>query len=175
MLFARVWGDSFNKRVSKMRKQNLIQAYQQAPWRAQLQYIGIFLSGLVIIALVAGVYLYISAQTASAGARIQILDENKIDLRRRIADMEAQLASLQASDVMAQRAAALGYEPIDPQNVMYMDMPGYPGRQSIHLAPEKPQESSSFVMIKSSYTESLWEWFYAGLMDINEHPIGGIR
>jgi predicted nucleic acid-binding Zn ribbon protein len=40
-----------------MKTKNIIQAYRQAPWRMQLQWIGIFLLILVSISAIAGVYL----------------------------------------------------------------------------------------------------------------------
>jgi hypothetical protein len=49
--------------------QNVTQAYQQTPWRLQLQRFGLFLLGLVIIGLVAGLYLYITAETVSSWYR----------------------------------------------------------------------------------------------------------
>jgi len=56
--------------------QNLIQAYRQAPWRTQLQWIGFFLLGLVIIVTVAGLYLSITAQSTTAGVEIKPKDED---------------------------------------------------------------------------------------------------
>jgi hypothetical protein len=51
--------------------QNMTQAYQQTPWRIQLQRFGLFLLGLVVIGLVAGLYLFITAESVSAGVEIQ--------------------------------------------------------------------------------------------------------
>jgi len=59
-------------------KNRLLHAYKQAPWRIQLQWIGIFLLGLVLMASITGVYLNISAQAATAGRMIQFI-ENDID------------------------------------------------------------------------------------------------
>jgi cell division protein FtsB len=158
-----------------MTTKNLIQAYQQAPWRAQLQYIGLFLLGLVVVALVGGVYLYISAETVSAGVSIQDLEVEKADMRREIADLESQIANLQASALMEKRAKDLGYQRIDPAKVVYMSIPGYAGRQSVHLAPKKIDEPVAMVVIKDSYTQSLWEWFNASLMDMSDRPMGNSK
>lgn len=158
-----------------MTTKNLIQAYQQAPWRAQLQYIGLFLLGLVVVALVGGVYLYISAETVSAGVSIQDLEVEKADMRREIADLESQIANLQASALMEKRAKDLGYQRTDPAKVVYMSIPGYAGRQSVHLAPKKIDEPVAMVVIKDSYTQSLWEWFNASLMDMSDRPMGNSK
>jgi hypothetical protein len=155
-----------------MKTKNLIQAYQQAPWRSQLQYIGLFLLGLVVVALVAGVYLYISAETVSAGVSIQDLEVAKADMRREIANLDSQLANLQSSSVMEKRAKDLGYERIDLAKVVYLKVPGYTGRQTAKLAPAKIDEPTPQIVIKDSYTESLWEWFNASLMDMGDRPVG---
>ncbi len=47
----------------------LTQAYSQAPWRKQLQLIGIFLVVLVFFALVAGIYLSVTARGDHRRAR----------------------------------------------------------------------------------------------------------
>jgi len=57
-------------------KNRLLQAYKQAPWRVQLQWIGLFLLGLVLVAGITGLYLNISAQAATAGRKIQSLSRS---------------------------------------------------------------------------------------------------
>ena len=54
-------------------KNRLLQAYKQAPWRIQIQWIGLFLLGLVLVASIIGLYLSISAQAAASGRSIQFL------------------------------------------------------------------------------------------------------
>jgi hypothetical protein len=48
------------------RVQSLTQAYSQAPWRKQMQIIGLFLLVLVLTALV-GIYLSVTARAAAVG------------------------------------------------------------------------------------------------------------
>lgn len=54
------------------------QAFQQAPWRIQLQIIGKILVGVVLAALVAGVYLNVSARTAAAAIETETLGIKEI-------------------------------------------------------------------------------------------------
>ena len=54
-----------------MANENIVQAYRQSPWRIQLQVVGLFLLLLVMIALVAGIYLNVTARAATIGRRIQ--------------------------------------------------------------------------------------------------------
>ncbi|HOT53519.1 MAG TPA: hypothetical protein PLH68_05845, partial [Anaerolineaceae bacterium] len=57
-----------------MKTKNIFQAYKQAPWRLQLQWIGLFLLVLVGVAAIAGVYLSLSGKAAVTGRRIQNLE-----------------------------------------------------------------------------------------------------
>ncbi len=89
-------------------KNRFIQAYQQAPWRTQLQWIGFFLLGLVIIVTVAGLYLSITAQSTTAGVEIKELELEKETLDRQIADLKTQLAIITSAKVMKDRAERSG-------------------------------------------------------------------
>lgn len=131
--------------------QKITQAYSQAPWRKQLQWIIGFLSVLVFVWLIAGLYLDVTARAATIGREIQEMqvgeietansahDPNKLvsieDLRQRNADLQAQLAYLLSEDTMRERAKGLGYESIEPGAALYVEVPGYIPPQSATLAP----------------------------------------
>ncbi|MDR3575927.1 MAG: hypothetical protein P4L50_18850 [Anaerolineaceae bacterium] len=155
--------------------QHVIQAYQQAPWRSQVQAIGLFLLALVVAALVAGLYLSISAQTSAEGIAIMNLENQKEDLQRQIADLKTQVGMLTSASVMQQRAQALGYQVTDSSNSTYMDVANYPGRQAAELAPTDPPQVQTQSLIKSDYTESLWGWLFQGALQINNSVGGGLE
>lgn len=140
------------------------QAYQQAPWRLQLQRIGGFLAALVAVVLIAGVYLFISAQTATAGLEIQSLERQRESLNRMIADRRASLAEITSAGVMTRRAMELGFEYPDMDAAIYMVIPGYEGRQPVMIAPPPSSNSLPSPIIKQSYRQSLWEWFFQGVL-----------
>ena len=75
---------------------NLVRKYRQAPWRVQLQWIGLFSLGLVLVASVAAVYLSISTRTAVFGREIQQMDSDMEEVERNIANLNNQLAMLTA-------------------------------------------------------------------------------
>lgn len=143
------------------------QAYQQAPWRLQTQRIGVFLAGLVGVVLIAGVYLFISAQAATAGLEIQSLERERETLDRTIADRRATLAEIDSASSMSQRAAAMGFVQPDMNSAIYMVIPGYEGRQSVMIAPPPSSETLPTPIIKQSYRQSLWEWFFQGILPGN--------
>ena len=84
--------------------QKFTQAYSLTPWRKQIQGIGLFLAILVVGALVAGVYLNVTARAATVGRQIQRHRNRIEELEQDIADKESKLASLTSSVVMERRA-----------------------------------------------------------------------
>ena len=49
----------------------IIHAYKQAPWRVQRQWVGAFLLALIGVAMIAALYLDVTARAAVAGREIQ--------------------------------------------------------------------------------------------------------
>ena len=144
-------------------KINFSQAFKQAPWRTQLQSVGLFLLALVIVLLVASVYLTISGQAASAGLTAYNLNSQRRTLERTIADNKAQLALLTSASVMEERAVAMGFEAANPDQVVYIVVPGYTGRQTAILAPPPGITEAQGPVIKSIYRQSLWDWLFQGI------------
>ena len=140
----------------------IIQAYRQAPWRTQLQWIVYFLLLLVAAAAVAGIYLSISAASAQAGRDIQSMQMDSGDIQNQIADLNTQLATLTSAAQMQKRAKDMGFVPVDPSSETFLMIPGYSGRQPAVLAPPPSPAQGNATLIKPSYTQSLWEWIFQG-------------
>lgn len=140
------------------RMQRLTQAYSQAPWRLQVQVVGLFLLVLVFVGLVAGVYLNVTARTATTGREIQYL-QNKITKAERVnTGLKSKLAFLTSSGQMEQRAIQMGFKPVEMAEPVYLKVPGYGGRQTASLAPDLGPTELPPPSIPSVYTESLFEW-----------------
>jgi cell division protein FtsL len=137
---------------------NFAQNYSRAPWRKQLQYAGLFSLALVVVALVAGVYLSVSARAAMVGRDIQFMQKDIEKLDREIEDRQAQLAILMSSDGMENRARNLGFEKVNPEEVIYMSIEGYAGKQPIRLAPYSTRTAPGAPGIPPEYTESIFDW-----------------
>ncbi len=138
--------------------QRITQAYSQAPWRKQLQLIGLFLLGLIVVALVAGIYLSVTARAATIGRNIQALRFQIEELERENADLESQLALLTSNSEMQKRAQELGFYPVDVEDILFVVIPGYVERQPMSLdtplSPALPQAKS----LSPDYTQSLFDW-----------------
>jgi hypothetical protein len=150
----------------------MTQAYQQTPWRLQLQRFGLFLLGLVVIGLVAGLYLYITAETVSAGVEIRSLEWEKESIQRRISNVRSEIGFLSSAIEMEKRAFELGFRPNNPDQITYMVVPGYPGRQAAMMAPPPRPAAVQQVVIKPAYTQSLWEWFFQEMVAMSEEAKG---
>jgi hypothetical protein len=137
---------------------HFVHAYRLAPWRLQRQWIVYFLLAVVSLAMVAAIYLDVTAQAAIAGREIQDLTYQMTVTQQTSADLQTQLASLTSASVMEQRAADLGYRPVEAAEMEYLVVPGYTATQPDILA-TIPQPSLSAPSIPPEYTQSLLDWF----------------
>ena len=137
---------------------NLIQAYYQAPWRFQLQLIGLFSLVLVMVALVAGIYLSVTARAATTGREIQEMQADILVIERINADLETQLAQLTSSRTMDRRARDLGFRPITPGEVLYLEISGFVGPQEAVLAPPPGPVAPTTFNLPPEFTQTLFGW-----------------
>lgn len=140
-------------------KNRMIQAYKQAPWRIQLQWIGLFLLAIILVALIMGIYLSVSAQAAASGRNIQAYERRIANINNEIAILTTELARVKSASNMRDRAEQLGFIAIDPQEAMYLEIPGYDPKAELVLAPPRVSMMSEPPILRSSYRISLWDWF----------------
>ena len=141
------------------RGQRLIQAYRQAPWRRQVQWIGLFLAAVIFVAVIAGVYLSVTARAAAYGRNIQDARADMEIVQKEIENLETDLARLTSVEVMEARALELGYHPVQKNQMIHLTVAGYGGRpladQSV--VSEKPTQVEA--SLPPEFTLSLIEWF----------------
>ena len=154
--------------------QHLKQAYQQAPWRIQVQRLRTFLLLILVFTLVTGMYLYISAQAAVAGLNIQQGEDRRDVLMRDIASLNIELGKLNSVANMEERAIKAGYKPVPPDKGMYVMVPGYSGRPQVNLAPPPGPDSLPEATLKPEYTQSLWELLFQTVNGLHFNP-GGLQ
>jgi cell division protein FtsL len=157
------------------RVQNLAQAYHQAPWRRQLQFIGLFLLVLVFMALVAGVYLNVTARAAALGREIQEMQYEIEAARQENANLLARLAQMTSSREMERRAYELGFRPIEMEEAIFLPVPGYQARSLVVLAPAPAVFESYQSTLPPEYTESLFSWlerqmFWSSFLGLEAQP-----
>jgi cell division protein FtsL len=140
-----------------MQATQIIHAYKQAPWRVQRQWIGAFLLAVIGLAMVAALYLDVTARAAVAGREIQELRVEITAIQRSNADLETELGSLTSTAVMQRRALDLGYRPVKPGELDYVFVSGFvPPEPAILLAAEDTILHE--YVLPMEYTQSLLEW-----------------
>jgi hypothetical protein len=137
---------------------HLVHAYKMAPWRVQRQWIGGILLAVVMFAMIAALYLDVTARAAIAGRQIQDLTAAMRATQQTNADLQTHLAALTAVSVMEQRARDLGFRPVSPTEIEYVVVPGYAPPQPAILAGNS-RPGLSAPLIPPEYTQSLLDWF----------------
>lgn len=149
------------------KSKEFIQAYKEAPWRRQMQMIGVVSSGVVALALVAAIYLNITARSATAGRLVQQLQSDRADLEQQIEDLQTQLAFILSVEQMQKRASDLGFEPVSPSAITYLRVAEYQARPTgAELAPRAGSEFGAVAPLPAEYTDSLFDWLAALLADL---------
>lgn len=138
--------------------QHFFHAYALAPWRAQRQWIGAFLLGVIGLAMTAALYLDVTSQAAISGRQIQIMNASIIETELANADMQSQVAESTSTRAMEERAAALGYERVEQSTLEYLPVQGYVAPEPVILATAGALRPSAASM-PPEYTESLLAWF----------------
>jgi hypothetical protein len=153
----------------------LTHAYSQAPWRKQMYMIGVILLVLVCAAIVAGIYLNVTARAAAVGREIQEMQVRVYgyhyltgdtsntyvpieELEQKIANLNGQLANLTSYAVMQERVKDLKLTSIPAGQIAYLEVPGYMERQATSLAPPPVPVVVNASVIDPQFKESLFEW-----------------
>ena len=135
----------------------IIHAHKQAPWRIQRQWVGAFLLFVVGAAMVAALYLDVTARTAVAGREIQEFRSQIATVQRENADLETRLADLTSSTAMQRRALELGYRPVLPGELDYVAVPGFEAPEPAILLAAK-DATMGMQSRPAEYSQSLIEW-----------------
>lgn len=139
-------------------------AYRLAPWRKQMKRILTILLFTFAVAGVMMVYLSISEKMTDIKLRIQLLQEERSDFSRQIADLTTDEGILTAYREMQKRAELAGFTDIDftdEDEFAYVIVDGYTGTGINSEAHEQDTPRTEYVsLVKPEYTESLQEWLY---------------
>jgi hypothetical protein len=125
-----------------------------------MQFLGLFLVILVLLAIVAGVYLSVSARSAAIGRHIQEM-QNSIRLHEQGNEtLKSKLAELSSSRKLEERSNDIGFVPAQVEEAIYVLVPGYSGRPPITLAPQAEEAVIRAPVLPDEYTESLFDWIF---------------
>ena len=149
----------------------IVQKVHQAPWRVQRQWVVVFMLGLVIIAMVAGVYLNVTVRATLAGREVQMLlnpslinsnpdsQPNSIATNQRInSELEMQLADLTSVQSMRKRAETMGFQTASPDSMLFVAVSGYTEPTSVDLSTPGSSQTAAPIILPE-YTESWFDYF----------------
>jgi hypothetical protein len=118
-----------------------------------------FLLILVMIAIIAGIYLNVTARAATIGRRIQGM-QAEIQINDRLnADLQTRLALMTTASSMETRAKELGFRQASASEITYIVVPEYTGRAPVILAPPPGPVAASTHILPPEFTQSLIDWF----------------
>jgi hypothetical protein len=144
------------------------QAYKQAPWRREKRLSGAILMFVLLGAAVSMLYLFVINQKAAAGIQIQMLESQRRVAIRNIADLRNDLATITSASNMRARAAEMGFVPMNPEEALYIVIPGYHGRQALIPIEIQPQAPAPRPSNLDSYHTSLWDWIQNWINNLPE-------
>ncbi len=151
------------------RNKNIFQAYKQTPWRKQFQVIGLVSASVVFVAIVAGVFLNVTARAATYGREVQAIQRDAREIEREIEDLQSNLAILTSARDMKKRAEDKGFISVNPVTAVYLKIPTYPGEQPVELAPDLgPLKPPIVPQLPPRYTQSLFDWIREAMYKIGQ-------
>ena len=149
-------------RVREVYQEQVDRAFKQAPWRKQTQSAATLAVVLFVMAIIGGFYLAVSAQAATAGRDLQNLEYQKSELILANDELRANLASLRSVSRLAERAAALGYQPADPAEIEYIVVNNYPAPAAVAIEPAVTPAPSTPVTLEQWLAQTLDALLKAG-------------
>jgi hypothetical protein len=126
-------------RVRAAYQEQISRAFKQAPWRRQTQSIAVLAVVLLLMAILGGFYLTVAARAGTAGRDLQGGEQRKAELIRSNDELRAALAELRSVKRLAERARALGYEPVAPEAIDYLAVKNYPPAAPVAAPPALPE------------------------------------
>ncbi|MDT8304587.1 MAG: hypothetical protein RRC07_01520 [Anaerolineae bacterium] len=112
---------------------------------------------LILAALVGTIYVNQASRIASSGRRVQMLQDELDELKRRNAIVERQIAETQSLDRLEEKALQLGFTRANPESIEYLVVPGYP-REAEPVAEPTPQPAPTVTPVET-IGEALWVLF----------------
>lgn len=98
-----------------------LQTQEQALWRSVIQSTGSTLLWVLILLVLGGLYLSVSAKAASAGRLVISLGEKVDTVRQTHSEVTARHAEATSPQRMSELASSLGYRPADLDEIRFLE------------------------------------------------------
>ncbi len=134
----------------------LVTAERDRSVRVQQQWVVSLVVIIAMLALLAGLYLNITASASIAGRQIQSLEAEITAHEQVNADLETRIATLMANAILEERAIAMGFMPVERKSLQYMVVPGYFPPQAVNMISAKNPDA--VISSSPEFNETLLEW-----------------
>lgn len=150
--------DSNNADAGNNVKKHRKQAFKLTPWRSQLRVTSRTVLTAIVLLIVGGLYLAVNARVARSGRSVLIMQSERAELQRQIAELTATLAELTTPERMLERALALGFRPAELGEIEYVVVADYIPPDPF-IAPKPPNSTTERDGgLSPAYTETLGDW-----------------
>jgi len=150
-------------RMRETYEEQILRAFKQAPWRKQTQSVAVLAVILFVMAMLGGLYLAVASRAATAGRDLQALELRQDVLIRSNDELRAQLAELRSVNRLAERARALGYTSVPPDEVEYLVVKNYPS----------PVAATPPLPVQAARPATLADWLAETLSALLSYSGGG--
>lgn len=141
----------------------LAQAYALTPWRKQISTGMLILVALLTVILAASLYLDVTARTLALGRAIIMMENEITEVEMLNAHLRTQLGILTSSAMMEKRAIEMGFRRIEPEEEVYLIVPGYVPLDQTMLASSSKKVQSVAYSLPPIYRQSLIDWLKSKL------------
>ncbi len=140
-----------------------VRAYREAPWRMQTRALAIGLVAVLGTAATLSLFIFTGAQAAEAGLQVQRLIGERDTLLRRIEAQQVNLAQLNSVTWYFDKARELGFEPVDPREMTFVQVPASIEATPSYLGPSRILYVDEGISLAPAYRETLLEWVVRAL------------
>lgn len=127
---------------------------------------------LVLVAILGTVYLSQASRIAVTGRRVQIRQNDLIDLKRENADIELKIAEAQSLERLQAKAEAMGFVLARPENLEYLVIPDYPAETAVSPIADATPEAETAGPPPATMEEALFLAFKASVSNLIEGKAG---
>lgn len=141
------------------RAQRFFQAYATTPWRRQVQVIGLFSAFVIVVALVASAYLWVTSLASTYGRQVQEIQATARVVEDNVEDLNVRLGELTTTERMQQLAEDRGFQQLSTSSLEYLVVPGFPEEQPLVVSQgDDSLPVASGPELPAEYTQSLIDW-----------------
>jgi hypothetical protein len=135
-----------------------LQADPQTLWRGVIQSTGSTLLWVLILLVLGGLYLSVSAKAASAGRLVITLSDELEEVRQTYSEVVARHALATSPQRMRELASSLGYRPAEIDEVRFLRTNLIQERLSFQAPVPQSVGAARKTTLSPAYTETLMDW-----------------